>query len=290
MMNAPLLADDALAGRRELALLAYPSVRHMADTLASRCRERSWIRTSVASLERFRAMTGCHDLEALLAEARQRPAVAQEALAAFAATMAGYAESQIAGLAMGPKLWFGLNGVDMPWRPLPGAASPLPLIAGGRHAVDGMILLALIGSGLYRAELLRLSVGDVGSLDAAGRLVPDIRAEPLAVRYVPRRGQGGERITFLTFQARQALLADLKRREALGQPTRLDAPLIANADGTRATAGSAAGARRRNLSLIRAGSNVNVELCLTTGNFFRAWGLPGSRFAGDDDLNIEDFI
>ena len=26
------------------------------------------------------------------------------------------------------------------------------------------------------------------------------------------------------------------------------------------------------------GGRVNVELCRTTGEFFRTWGLPGSRF------------
>ena len=47
-----------LAGRREGELLTFPSVCRMTDILAQRCREQSWVRTSVASLERFRAMTG----------------------------------------------------------------------------------------------------------------------------------------------------------------------------------------------------------------------------------------
>ena len=50
-------------------LLAFPSVRRMADILSQRCREPSWVRTSVASLERFRAMTGHSDLEVLLRQA-----------------------------------------------------------------------------------------------------------------------------------------------------------------------------------------------------------------------------
>ena len=37
-------------------------------------------------------------------------------------------------------------------------------------------------------------------------------------------------------------------------------------------------ARRRSNAIIRAGSNLNVELCRKTGEFFREWGLPGSRF------------
>ena len=58
-------ATKILAGRREGELLAFPSVRRMADILSLRCREASWVRTSVASLERFRAMTGHTDLEVL---------------------------------------------------------------------------------------------------------------------------------------------------------------------------------------------------------------------------------
>ena len=214
-------------------------------------------------------------------------------------------ESQVAALAMGPKIWFRVNGVAIPWRPLleskandgsrtteeggavlPPPASRLPTVEGP----EGLILLALIGSGLYRAELLRLRLGDVGSLDAEGRLVPDIEAEPLAVQYTPRRGRQGTRITFLTYQARQALLADVARRTAAGQPTGPDAPLVVCGGGSGSRASGIARARRRSASLIHAGNAVNVELCLATGNFFRAWGLPGSRFVGPEELNIEEYI
>ena len=67
-----LSATIVLKGRREGELLAFPSVRHMADILLQRCREQSWTRTSIASLERFRSNTGYHDLEALLEQARCR--------------------------------------------------------------------------------------------------------------------------------------------------------------------------------------------------------------------------
>ena len=123
-------AATILRGRREGALLALPSVQRVADVLAARCRERSWVRTSVASLERFRVLAAGDDLEALLARARAEPAEAERALGSFAAALgrmpnAGrmqYAptEGQVAALAMGPKIWFRLNGVAIPWRPLPG--------------------------------------------------------------------------------------------------------------------------------------------------------------------------
>jgi hypothetical protein len=301
-MAAAVPAATILHGRREGALLALPSVRRMADVLAARCRERSWVRTSVASLERFRALAGYDDLEALLARARAERAEAERALGSFAAALERLphapTEGQVAALAMGPKIWFRVNGVAIPWRSLlerktdegsavlPPPTSRLPTVEGP----EGLILLALIGSGLYRAELLRLRLGDVGSLDAEGRLVPDIAAEPLAVQYTPRRGRQGARITFLTYQARQALLADVARRTAAGHTTGPDAPLVACGGGSGSRAAGIARARRRSASLIHAGNAVNVELCLATGNFFRTWGLPGSHFVGPEELNIEEYI
>ncbi len=267
-------ATRVLAGRREGELLAFPSVLRMTDILSQRCREQSWVRTSVATLDRFRTMSGHADLEALR----------EQALAA----LAGYTESQVSALAMGAKIWFRLNGIAVPWRPLGGKSSSPVLAAVDQQGIERVILLALIGSGLRLAELLRLSTGDVGSLDADGRLIADIEADPLAVRYTPRRGKQIERITFLTYQARQALLASLQQGTI--HPLALDAPLIAQSDGSKVTAESVARARRRSRALIQAGSEVNVTLCRTTGDFFREWGLPGSHFEGPEELNIEEYI
>ncbi len=283
-------ATRILDGRREGELLAFPSVRRMADILSQRCREPSWVRTSVATLERFRAMTGHHDLEMLLDQALAEPTVAEQALVSFASALARYTESQVSALAMGAKIWFRLNGVAVPWRPLPGISSPSSLAVSDQQGVDHLILLSLIGSGLRLAELLRLRLGNVGSLDSEGRLIPDIEADPLAVQHIPRRGKQRERITFLTYHARQALLASLEAHIAAGQPIDLNSPLIAQRNGSNVTGSSVARARQRSQSLIRAGSDVNVELCRTTGDFFREWGLPGSRFVGPEELNIEEYI
>jgi len=300
-------ATRVLAGRREGELLAFPSVRRMTDLLSQRCREQSWVRTSVATLDRFRTMTGHTDLEALREQALADPMVAEAALASFAAALAVYTESQVSALAMGAKIWFRLNGVVVPWRPLGGMSSSPVLATIEQQGIERVILLALIGSGLQLAELLRLRVGDVGSLDADGRLIPDVEAEPLAVQFTPRRGKQVERITFLTYQARQALLASLEQRAdksavgAINRPLRpigainrmypldLDAPLLAQSDGSTVSAEGVARARRRSRALIRAGSEVNVTLCRTTGDFFREWGLPGSRFVGPEELPMEEY-
>src|SRR6266571_7150351 len=285
-------ATRVLEGRRESGLLAFSSVRRMADILSKRCREQSWVRTSVATLDRFRTMSGYADLETLREQALADPVVAEGALASFAAALASYTESQVSALAMGAKIWFRLNGIAVPWRPLGGMSSSSILATIDQQGIERVILFALIGSGLQLAELLRLRAGDVGSLDADGRLIPDVEAEPLAVQFTPRRGKQVERITFLTYQARQALLASLEQgaiNRTSMHPLDLDAPLLAQRDGSKVTAESVARARRRSRALIRAGSEVNVTLCRATGDFFREWGLPGSRFVGPEDLPMEEY-
>jgi hypothetical protein len=269
----------ALAGRRERSLLELPSVARMAVVLAERCREPSWVRTLVAGLDRFRSLGGHDDLEALLAAAWADPAVADRALVSFAAALDGQPDAAVAGLAMGPKVWFRLNGVPVAWRPLPSAsvARRIPE-AGLADPAQRVLVLAPIGSGLHLAELLRARVGDLGSLDADGQVVPDPEAEPLAVRYTQRRGRSAERITFLTFVARTAVLEHLARRRRDGIDTGPEAPLITGADGRPIGPADLARARRRSNAIIRAGSNLNVDLCRKTGEFFREWGEPGSRF------------
>src|SRR6266849_10261176 len=172
-MNAARVVAGALAWREEAELLALPSVRRMAEVLAMRCREPSWIRTSVASLNRFRVLTGQDDLERLLARAREDPARSEQALLSFARALDSHTDTQVAALAMAPKLWFRLGGVMVPGRPLPATPAPPPLAAAAGNAVDRLVLLSMIGSGLHLAELLRLRAGDVGSLDAHGLLIPD---------------------------------------------------------------------------------------------------------------------
>ncbi|GAC1431631.1 MAG: hypothetical protein PVS3B3_06250 [Ktedonobacteraceae bacterium] len=283
-------AVTVLNGRREGELLAFPSVRRMADILLLRCREHSWTRTSVASLERFCAMTGYRDLEALREQALADPAVAEQALQSFASALSSYTDSQVSALAIGAKIWFRVNGINVSWRPLPGIPTPATLPSTTHTGPERVILLALIGSGLSLAELLRLRVGDVGSLDSEGHLIADIEADPVAVQYTPRRGKQGERVTFLTYHTRQALLASLEERRAAGNPLDLDTPLIAQGDGSPVTAASVMRARKRSTSLIRAGGDANIALCRTTGDFFRAWGLPGSRFVGAEDFPMEEFM
>lgn len=277
----------ALAGRREIELLRLPTVQRMTELLAARCREPSWIRTLVAGLDRFRAVTPIGDLEALMDQAQNDVTVAEESLLRFAAELQGHPDTSVAGLAMGAKIWFRLNGVPVPWRPLPAVPSAPPVPA-ARSRVDRLALLVLIGSGLAMSELLRLRVGDIGSLDGAARLIRDPEAEPLAVQHRPKRGGGVERITFLTYHARLAILEDLSIRRESGLPTGPEAALVARGDGRPASRSTLGRARRRSAALIETSNDVNVALCRATGDFFRAWGLPGARFESRIDPEEAD--
>lgn len=275
-MSATTQARTPLAGRREEALLELPSVARMVDVLERRCREPSWIRTLVPTLDRFAALTGVDDLEALIAAAQGDPGIAEAQLRRLSRALDGHTDVAVAGMAMGPKVWFRLNGVEVAWRPLPARRTSSPIASGTTR--DRLVLLGLIGTGLYLAELLRVRLRDLGVLDVDGDVVHDLEAEPLAVRFEQRRGRVAERVTFLSFAARQAVAGDIARRRREGIAVGPDAPLIAAADGRPATRGAVASARRRANSLIRAGNRLNVDLCRTTGDFFRTWGMPGERF------------
>jgi hypothetical protein len=174
-------AAAALSGRREAALLGLPSVARTAELVAQRFREPSWVRTTVATLDRFRELTGVADLEDLLARTRRDPRIAAAALRRLAAALDGRAPEQVAALAVGAKVWWRTNGVPVPWRPL--TRRPTQAVPARLRAASGLPTLALIGSGLTAEELATVRVGELGALDGAGHVVPDVWAEPLAVRY-----------------------------------------------------------------------------------------------------------
>lgn len=268
-------ARAALVGRREEGLLALPSVRRVVDVLGRRCRDISWVRTSVASLDRFATLVGNGDLEALLARAQADRSVASAALEAYAGALRNANHAQIAALSIGPKLWFTFNGVEVDWSPQArGVGSPQ--LFGNASDAERLVLLTLVGSGLHRSELLRLRVCDVGSLDRDGELVPNIDADPLAVRFTSVRG-ARTYVTFFADRARDAVRTELIRRREAGEALGPESPLVlVRARGGRDT--SVARASRFNTALIEAGNNVNVDLCVATGKFFRAWGPPGARF------------
>lgn len=273
--TADAAARRALAGRRELALLEQASVQAAARLLARHCRHPDpWVRAAVATLDRFRREVADGDLAGLLAAGRADPAEADRSLRRLAARHDGLTGSQLASLAFGPRIWWAAAGVRVRQPPpaAPPAAAPgsRPLPGRSTDADLRLLLLAVIGTGATEAELLRVRVRDAGRLDAAGEVVPDLHAEPLAVAYRAEDG-GARHVTFLSHDARAALH---ERLAARGEPGP-DEPLLLPDERAPAASGAA---RSAAAALIGAGNDVNVALCRATGDFFRAWGMPGARF------------
>jgi hypothetical protein len=280
------LAHAAMRHRREAGLLSLPSVARMAEVLAEQCRESSWVRLAVSTLDRFRA--ACvgepQQLEVLLALARDDPETAVLALDRFAACVSRYTASQVEALAFGTKVWLVLEGVAVPWRPL---RNDLQSAGPFGTSVDGslkLVLQAMIGSGLDLQELVAVRLGDVGVLTANGDVAPDILASPLAIRYAPLEAPETRRLTFLPFHAQAELAASLARRAAGGESLEASAPLIGDARGGPADQSILGPARLHHERLIAAGNDVNVATCRATGDFFRGWGMPGARY----NTNRED--
>jgi hypothetical protein len=276
------VALAALRNRREAALLAVPSVERLALVLAERCRDASWVRTAVTGLDRFRAAVvgDPRRLEDLLAEARADVGAADQALAAFAATLSRHAPLQVETLAFGAKTWFRVGGVGLACRPVVGDPAPPPgrLRPAGSDAPGAdpelrLVLLALVGSGLTADELLGLRLADAGLLGPDGSVTSDPLASPLALEFTPDDRPAGERrLTFLPAQARGELTAALASRVAAAEQLGPDSPLL------RGGPGLLEAARHHHERLIDAGNDANVTTCRITGDFFRAWGMPGARF------------
>ena len=275
----------ALAGRREAALLAEPTVAHMAELLAVRCREPVWVRTCVVTLDRFRALVAPEGLGGLVTAARRDPSVAADALVAFYRRLPPCTDTQLSALSVGPKVWLRTSGVPVAWRPAPGPTAVTRDTGRGRRPAEDparLLILAMINSGLSAEEVLALRMGDVGSLDEQAQVQPDPHADPLAVSFLPEGSSGERRLTFFNFEARAALGLSWAARVLAGEELTDAAPLIAAPGGGAVDADVLQAARARHEALIGAGNEVNVFMCRMTGDFFRTWGMPGSRFRPRD--------
>jgi hypothetical protein len=258
----------------------------MALQLAARCREEWWVRIAVATLRRFEQLVApAGNLEALLEEVGGDPAEADRSMRRFEELAPGRTDVEIAGQVFGAKVWYRLNGMAVTWRPPAGKVAWRTASVthpGDRaHQEARRLLLCMIGSGLDARELLALRAGDLGSLDAEGRLIGDLDAEPLAVRYQPLLEDGRradfDRITFLSFVARAQVLEAL-RQAAGGGPIEPDLPLWDSSVHSQGHERVIEIARTQHSLLIGSCNEVNVTMCRATGDFFRAWGMPGQAF------------
>jgi hypothetical protein len=203
------------------ALLSDVSVARAATVLVEVLPDpRESVRALLAGLDVFRLAQPEGRLAPVLARAWSEPRSADAALAAFAAQPPVADAAKVAELGFGPKLWFTLNGVPVTWRPLfadppipPAPAAPACRGAAPSGGPDHQLAasIALRGCGMSAAEAGRVLVGDLGRLAPGARFVPDLHAEPLAVRFAPDQGSG-LRLAFLSHPGRIAVLALLLGR------------------------------------------------------------------------------
>lgn len=269
-------AKTIVVGRPDLLLLLEnPSALKVAQVLIEKGAPDSVVRAALSTLLRFSIEVAENDLDQLLSRGALDPKVPLESLQKMAGLHRGISPAQLALLAFGPKLWWTFSGVEISWRPIGGTVGTSDELSKNSIGEDGkLLLLAVIGSGATFSELMTVSQEHLGALNFDGMIKPDAFAEPLAISYLPSGGTA-RKVTFLSFALRNLLIAKLEREgmPSEGEPILLSWKQFAAAELEAAQVSSA---------LIKAGNDVNVALCRATGDFFRSWGMPGSRFQGPE--------
>lgn len=271
------VARRVLRNRREIALLDLPSVMRVGEILAQRVRRPDvWIRNAVTTLDRFQREVCNGDLEGTLHVCLQEPMSAELLLENYRRVHSDLTNIQMAALLFGPKLWLAFNGVEFVWdegyaeRPRVHVANSAK---GDFDPATRLFMLSLIGTGLNFDELATIRIKDAGSLDGSGKLVPNLRSNPLAVEFDTDEGR---RITFFGEEARASLMEALEGREFTEEEP-LVAP-IASFDALREAA------EAMGKSTIASNSRVDRMLCSTVGSFFLKWGIPGRNFYAENGL------
>jgi hypothetical protein len=276
-LEAPEVARRSLKNRREIILLEDPTVLKMASVLAERVRKPDvWIRSAVTTLDRFSREVCDGDLSQALAAGQEDPFTAEVLLQKYLYLHQDLTSIQTAALLFGPKLWWTINNVQIPWssRYL---TSPKFHIANSKNGdfnpTTRLLMLSLLGTGLTFEEVASIKVKDAGSLDSDGRLVPNIESDPLAMEYDTSEGR---RITFLGEEARSSLVTLIKERAPKAED-----PLFAKWEDFENFKNKA---DIRGKALIETVNDVNVTLCKTVGDFFLEWGIPGRNFYKENGL------
>jgi len=271
------IARLVLKDRRERYLLEDPTVMKVASTLARRVqRPDVWIRNAVATIDRFKKEVCKDDLPAVLKACLADSSTVELMLKNYRSLHEDVSQVHLASLLFGPKLWMGLNGINVPWEESDLRRTRVHIANNADSNFDPdvrLFMLSLVGTGLTFDELVSIRVGDAGYLDQSGNLIPEILSNPLAVEFSTDRGP---KITFLGEEARVALLDSLSKRDQ-----NADDLLFASRDNINEIRKFAESHGRK---AIEAGSNVNVVLCQAVGNFFLEWGIPGRNFYSQNGM------
>jgi hypothetical protein len=276
-LEAPEVARRSLKNRREITLLDDPTVMSVASILAERVRKPDvWIRSAVTTLDRFAREVCDGDLSQALKAGQEDPLTAELLIQKYLYLHQDLTSIQTAALLFGPKLWWTVNGVQVPWANNY-QLSPKSHIANSKsgdfNPTVRLLMLSLVGTGLTFEEVAAIKVKDAGSLDSEGRLVPNIESDPLALEYDTVEGR---RITFLGEEARSSLVLLIKERAP-----KQDDPLFAGDEDFENFKNKA---DVRGKALIETVNDVNVTLCKTVGDFFLEWGIPGRNFYKENGL------
>ena len=252
-------------------LLRYASVRRMERRIDRATRSEYRVRWALQGLLRFCTALANPDLDRYIISCKAGQADPDATLLDFCDTLhqKGYATAAIAGICSGPKLWLGANGVNVGHRTLPGCSGVAWAAARDQDVVPPtfsrmplrvrFILLALISSDLNLSELTALQRADFGLWDGNRDILPDVTADPLAVRVRPEvAADGHKRISFLSYDAQQALLAYLADTRDAQNTMPSDSPcgLLSEAEGRLV--------RRLLSNLGRISNEANVFLCMAT--------------------------
>jgi hypothetical protein len=276
-IEAAEVARRSLKNRREIVMLEDPTVLTVASILAERMRKPDvWIRNAVTTLDRFSREVCDGDLGQALAAGQRDPFTAEVLLQKYLYLHQDLTSIQTAALMFGPKLWFTMNNVQIPWSSR-FLAGPKFHIANSKkgdfNPTTRLLMLSLLGTGLTFEEVASIRVKDAGSLDSVGNLVPNLESDPLALEYETAEGR---RITFLGEEARASLVTVIKERNV--QPDDLLFAEKKDFEDFKTKADI------RGKALIETVNDVNVTLCKTVGDFFLEWGIPGRKFYKENGL------
>jgi hypothetical protein len=276
-ISAEEIARRSLVNRREITLLEEESVMKVAALLAERTRKPDfWIRSAVTTLDRFSREVCNSDLASALESAKKDSLLAELMIEKFLSLHTDLTNVQLAQLLLGPKLWFTINGVDIPWSVYSSSVEQVHIAnstARDFNPAVRLVMLSLVGTGLTYEEVATIKVKDAGSLDKDGKLVPNHLSSPLAIQFTTPEG---EFITFLSEECRTVLVDQLAKRNAQSEDL-----LFADKDQLEEYKNRA---DARGKSIIETVNDVNVTLCKTVGDFFLKWGVPGSKFYTENGL------
>ncbi|MEY4901730.1 MAG: hypothetical protein RLZZ190_457 [Actinomycetota bacterium] len=281
-ISAEEVARRSLVNRREITLLDDQSVMKVAALLAERTRKPDfWIRSAITTLDRFSREVCNSDLASALESAKKDSLLAELMIEKFLSLHSDLTNVQLASLLFGPKLWFSLNGVDIPWSVYSTSKQQVHIAnskARDFNPAVRLLMLSLVGTGLTYEEVATIKVKDAGSLDNSGTLVPNHLSSPLAIKFTTPEG---EFITFLGEEARAVLVEQLTERGA-----KADDLLFADKDQLE---NFKERADARGKAIIETVNDVNVTLCKTVGDFFLQWGVPGANFYKENGLPQPDY-